>query len=268
MQNEPLKGGTTLRILFLGDIFGSAGREALHLKLKEIKNEHKIDFTIVNGENSAGGLGITPQVCDELLSCGVDVVTSGNHIWRHKEIFPYLKESLKLLRPANYPSIAPGKGFGIYETRGVKLGVINLLGRVFMEPIDCPFKTVDNILENYFQKVNIIVVDFHAEATSEKQAMAWYLDGRVSAVIGTHTHVQTSDAIVLPSGTGYITDIGMTGPHLSIIGMDKDLILERFITGIPTRWKPAKDWIRIEGVVIEVRDTGKCSNIYPIRYSI
>jgi len=261
MQNNRFK------ILFLGDIFGSAGRNALKLKLKEIQKEYKIDFTIANGENSAGGVGLTPKIAEELFSYGIDVITSGNHIWRYKEIVPYLKECDRLLRPANYPPLAPGKGFGIYKKGDLNIGVINILGRVFMESVDCPFRTTENIISQYMNNVDIIIVDLHAEATSEKQAFAWYFDGKVSAIVGTHTHVQTSDALILPNGTGYITDVGMTGPHLSVIGMKKEVIIERFLTGIPKRGSPAKDWVRIEGAILEFKEK-RCVNIYTLRIAL
>jgi len=255
-----------LKILFIGDIVGKPGRKTVRELLPGLKRELGCEAVIANGENSSGGLGLTPGVFTELLDTGVDLVTSGNHIWKRKEIYPLLDDP-RLLRPANYPDPAPGTGCGVLETSaGVRVGVLNLMGRTFLEPgTDCPFRTADRLLEN-LAGTRIIIVDFHAEATSEKLAMGLYLDGRVSAVIGTHTHIQTSDCRVLPGGTAYITDAGMTGSNSGIIGAEKEEILKKFLTGIPFRFKVAKGEERLEGAVIEVDEsTGKASEIISVR---
>lgn len=228
-----------MNILFIGDVVGRPGRNYLAENLQKILLENDIDFTIVNGENSAGGVGITKSTYDELLGMGVDMITLGNHSWAKKEIFEFIEEADKLVRPANYPLNTPGKGYRIAEKAGKRIAVINLCGRVFMDCIECPFKIADEILEEIRDKADIIIVDFHAEATSEKLAIGWYLDGRVNAVLGTHTHVQTSDERILPNGTAYITDTGMTGPRDSILGVEKDIVIRKFITGMPARFEVA-----------------------------
>lgn len=228
-----------MNILFIGDVVGRPGRSYLAKNLPRLVKDNDIDFTVVNGENSAGGVGITKSTYDELLGMGVDMITLGNHSWAKKEIFDFIEESDRLVRPANYPKGTPGKGYRIAEKNGKRIAVINLCGRVYMDCIECPFRTVDEILEDITGKADIIIVDFHAEATSEKLAMGWYLDGRVKAVLGTHTHVQTSDERVLPGGTAYITDTGMTGPRDSILGVDKDIVIRKFITGMPARFEIA-----------------------------
>ncbi|MEJ2069544.1 MAG: TIGR00282 family metallophosphoesterase, partial [Syntrophobacterales bacterium] len=216
-----------MNILFLGDIVGSPGRRAVEEVLDRLVDRHFIDLVVGNGENASGGIGITPPVADQLLNMGIDLLTSGNHIWKHRDILPYLEETDRLLRPANYPPDTPGRGHTVLETAiGEKIAVINLEGRVFMNPLECPFRTADQILSQVPPEVKVILVDMHAEATSEKLAMGWYLDGRVSAVLGTHTHVQTADERLLPQGTAYITDVGMTGPINSVIGMKTEVILE------------------------------------------
>jgi metallophosphoesterase (TIGR00282 family) len=251
-----------MRIFFIGDIVGAPGRRAVEELLPRVVDRHLIDLVVANGENAAGGIGITPQVAEQLLNLGVDLLTSGNHIWKHKEILPYLDETDRLLRPANYPPDTPGRGWTVIETAiGEKAAVINLEGRVFMNPLECPFRTVDTILAALPPQVNITLVDMHAEATSEKLAMGWYLDGRVSAVIGTHTHVQTADERILPKGTGYITDAGMTGPINSVIGMKKEVILERFLSQRPQSFKVATQDIQLQGVVVHVHGDGHCQEI-------
>ncbi|HSW38359.1 MAG TPA: TIGR00282 family metallophosphoesterase [Acidobacteriota bacterium] len=245
-----------MRILFLGDIFGKPGRRLVHDHLRNLINEHRIDFCLANAENAAAGFGVTPPIAEDLFDCGIDVLTSGNHIWDKRAISPYLSEQPRLLRPHNYPRGVPGSGFFIGDTDcGVRLAVLNLQGRVFMAPIDCPFTTGSSAIEQIRKQTSIIIVDFHAEATSEKQALGWYLDGRVSAVIGTHTHVMTADERILPKGTAYITDLGMTGPHDSIIGSEQDAALDRFLRQLPNRLEPASGNLRICGVVIEVDET-------------
>jgi hypothetical protein len=251
-----------MHIFFIGDIVGSPGRRAVEELLPKVVDRCLIDLVVANGENAAGGIGITPQVAEMLLNSGIDLLTSGNHIWKHKEILPYLEDTDRLLRPANYPPDTPGRGYTIIETAaGEKTAVINLEGRVFMSPLECPFRNMDSILAALPPDLKVILVDMHAEATSEKLAMGWYLDGRVSAVIGTHTHVQTADERILPGGTGYITDAGMTGPVNSVIGMKKEVILERFLTQRPQPFKVASQDIQLQGVVLDVDAKGRCREI-------
>jgi 2',3'-cyclic-nucleotide 2'-phosphodiesterase len=252
-----------MNILFIGDIVGAPGRRAVTEFLPRAVDHYYIDLVVANCENASGGLGITPQVADQLLSQGVDLLTSGNHIWKHKEILPYLDDTDRLLRPANYPpETTPGRGLAMVETAaGEPVAVINLEGRVFMSSLECPFRTVDKLLETLPREVKVILVDLHAEATSEKQAMGWYLDGRVSAMVGTHTHVQTADERILPHGTGYITDVGMTGPVDSVIGMNREIILERFLTQRPHPFKVATQNIQLQGVVLKIGADGRCREI-------
>jgi 2',3'-cyclic-nucleotide 2'-phosphodiesterase len=242
-----------MRTLFIGDVFGKPGRRLLIEKLQGILHEHRIDFCVANIENAAAGFGITPQIADELLDCGIDLLTSGNHIWDKRAIIPYLADQPRLLRPHNYPRSTPGTGIFIGDTKcGVRVAVLNLQGRVFMASIDCPFTVGLAAVEQIRKQTPIILVDFHAEATSEKQAVGWFFDGRVSAVIGTHTHVQTADSRVLPKGTAYITDVGMTGPHDSVIGSIPDLALDRFLRQMPIRLEPASGNLRICGAIVEI----------------
>ncbi len=252
-----------MNILFIGDIFGRPGRDMVRRGMRPLLRHYAIDFVVGNVENAAGGFGITREIGDSLASDGLDVMTSGNHIWDKKEALDYVAAEPRLLRPANYPAGAPGRGSILARTddgRGV--GVINVMGRVFMNPLDDPFSAVLREIESFAGRTRIILVDFHAEATSEKIAMGWHLDGRATAVIGTHTHVQTADERVLPNGTAYITDAGMTGPHDSIIGTEREPALARFLTGMPSRFEPATGNPRLHGVVIEVDDaTGKARSI-------
>lgn len=252
-----------MKVLLIGDITGSPGRKILGEKLGALQKKESIDFTIANAENAAGGSGITPAIANELFSYDIDVLTSGDHIWRKKEIVGLITRENRVLRPANYPDDAPGQGFGIYESRsGEKIGVVNLLGRVFMQPIDCPFRKVAECIEKISSITKTIFVDMHAEATSEKVALGWYLDGKVSCVYGTHTHVQTADEKILPKNTAYITDIGMTGPFDSVIGRNKEQIIERFITQMPTRFEMADSDVRINGAIVDVgTDTGYATSI-------
>jgi metallophosphoesterase (TIGR00282 family) len=251
-----------MNIFFIGDIVGAPGRRAVEELLPRVVDHYFIDLVVANGENASGGIGITPQVADQLLSQGIDLLTSGNHIWKHKEILPYLEETDRLLRPANYPPETPGRGFAIVETAaGERAAVLNLEGRVFMNPLECPFRTAEQVLASLPKEVKVILVDMHAEATSEKQAMGWFLDGRVSAVVGTHTHVQTADERVLPGGTGYISDAGMTGPVDSVIGMKKEIILERFLTQRPQPFKVAAQNIQLQGVVLKIDPQGRCQEL-------
>lgn len=258
-----------MNILFIGDIVGSPGRRAVEEILPRLVDQYFIDLVVANGENASGGLGITPAVADQLLNNGIDLLTSGNHIWKHKEIQAYLADTDRLLRPANYPPESPGRGYAIVETAaGEPVAVINLEGRVFMNPLDCPFRTVDRILNDLPQEVKVIVVDMHAEATSEKQAMGWFLDGRVSAVVGTHTHIQTADARVLPGGTGYLTDAGMTGPVDSVIGMRREIILERFWSQMPQPFKVATQNIQLQGVLLKIDPQGRCREIQSLQVGL
>lgn len=220
--------------------------------IKPLREEHGADYVIANVENAAGGFGITPEMSIKMFSYGIDIQTSGNHIWDRVAILEYLEEKPKLLRPANYPVGAPGKGYHIDEVGEVKVGVLNLMGRTFMADIDCPFNVADREIADIKTQTDIIIVDFHAEATSEKQAMAYYLDGKVSAVIGTHTHVQTADERIFKRGTAYITDAGMTGPYDSVIGMDVGPSLGRFLTGMPKRFSTASDDVKLSGVIVKV----------------
>jgi hypothetical protein len=256
-----------MRILFIGDIVGKAGRKAIDGVLGKTISDYGIEFTIANGENAAGGMGITPVIAIEILDQGVDVLTSGNHIWAKKEIIPFLNEESRILRPANYPEGVPGQGAGVYESsNGQKVGVLNLEGRVFMRHLDCPFRVGERKIEILRKETNILVVDFHAEATSEKMAMGWFLNGKVSAVLGTHTHIQTSDEKILSEGTAYITDVGMTGPLDSVIGIRKEIALERLLTQIPWKFDVATEKIELQGVVIEIDSkTGKSQNIQRIK---
>jgi len=256
-----------MRILFIGDIVGKPGRQAIHRALEKVIADYGVEFTIANGENAAGGMGITPALAVEILDDGVDVLTSGNHIWAKKEILPSLNGEPRLLRPANYPPGAPGRGIGLYNlSNGEKVGVLNLEGRVFMKHLDCPFRVGEREVAVLRKETNIIIVDFHAEATSEKMAMGWFLNGKASAVLGTHTHVQTSDEKVLNEGTAYITDVGMTGPLASVIGIRKEVALERLLTQIPWKFDVATEDIELQGVVVEVdSETGKSRDIQRIR---
>lgn len=253
-----------MKILFIGDIVGNPGRRAVRELVPGIISKYKVDFIIANCENAAAGFGVTRDVVDELFGFQINVLTSGNHIWDKKEILDFIEDYSTLLRPANYPKdVVPGRGSLIAtDSCGRSIGIVNLLGRVFMAPIDCPFKSSERELGILKKKAKIIIVDIHAEATSEKGALGYFLDGSVSAVIGTHTHVQTADERILPGGTAYITDAGMTGSFNSIIGIKKENILERFLTCMPNKFFVAKDDIRLQGVIVDIDDTnGKAKNI-------
>ena len=258
-----------MTILFIGDIVGRSGRDLVQKGLRALLEHYDIDVTIANAENAAAGFGLTRDIGETLLEWGVDVMTSGNHIWDKKEVLEYIAVEPRLLRPANYPAGVPGRGSCIAQTRdGRSVGVINVMGRVFMAPLDDPFAVALREIDAVRHRARIIVVDVHAEATSEKIAMGWHLDGRVTAVIGTHTHVQTADERVLPGGTAYLTDAGMTGPHDSIIGMEKEPSLARFLNGMPTKFEPASGNPRLNGAVIEADDkTGRATTITRISYS-
>ena len=242
----------SLTILGIGDIFGEPGRRALAHFLPRLRAEYEVDLVVANVENAAAGFGVTPALARGFLDGGVDVLTSGNHVWDKKEIVEYIVKENLLLRPANYPRGTPGVGSVVVKAGAHRVGVLNLQGRVFMTPIDCPFLTADAEVERLRADTPIILVDMHAEATSEKQAMGWYLDGRVSAVVGTHSHVQTADERLLPGGTAYLTDLGITGPFDSVIGVDKALAIQRFLTGMPNRFEPARGRVRVQGAVIRI----------------
>ncbi|MCH8275131.1 MAG: TIGR00282 family metallophosphoesterase [Armatimonadetes bacterium] len=256
-----------MRILFLGDIVGKVGRRAVQSCLPSLKETYEPDFVVVNAENSAAGFGVTPRIADELFECGVDGITLGNHAFHRDEIAAYLDERTKIVRPANFPEGTPGRGATVLEKGGLKLGLINLCGRVFMSEYDDPFRAADRLIEELRGRIGepagessaCILVDFHAEATSEKQAFASYLDGRVSAVIGTHTHVPTADERVLPGGTAYISDAGMCGPMDSIIGMDRQVVLRRFLTLRPARFEVGHGPGVICGVIVDVKEDTGCA---------
>ena len=246
----------TVNCLFIADILGKPGRKIVAERLSSLRRAFDIDLCVANCENASGGKGITVKVADTLFSYGIDVLTSGNHVWAHREILPYLERCPNLLRPANYPPGASGFGFGIFSLDDTNtIGVLNLQGRVFMQELDCPFRVASEIVTELRKETHIILVDFHAEATSEKMAMGWYLDGKVSAVFGTHTHVQTADERILPMGTAYITDVGMTGPHDSIIGVEKEIVLDRFLTQMPSRFKPAMGDVKFCGAVVTIESS-------------
>ena len=251
-----------MNILMVGDVYGEPGRQAIAKLLPRLRQEHAIDFVVVNVENAAGGSGVMPAMIREFLDAGADVLTSGNHIFKKKEILPVIGKENLLLRPANYPSGAPGSGFITVKCGPYRIAVLNLMGRVFMLPIDCPFRKADEILSELRKDTPVILVDMHCEATSESLAMGWYLDGRVSAVVGTHRHVQTADERVLPGGTAYITDLGLTGPTDGVIGVDRAQIIQRFLNQMPIRFETAKGPAALQGVVIVVDpDTGRASSI-------
>lgn len=258
-----------MRVLFVGDIFGRPGRAAVAAHVPRLRAERAVDLVIANCENLAGGLGATQAKAEEMFGAGLDVATSGNHVWAKKEFRTYLaRPEAPFLRPANYPPATPGKGYLLFPTGEGRplVAVVNLLGRVFMQAIDCPFTTGLRLVEQLSQETSVVIVDFHAEATSEKQAMGRFLDGKVSAVIGTHTHVQTADEQILPGGTAYITDAGMTGPVDSVIGAPIHDIVEHFLTGIPARIEPAKGRAKLEGVLIEIDEhTGHALSLERIR---
>ena len=252
-----------MNILFIGDILGSGGRGVVAENLKHIVASEAIDLTIANAENSAGGYGVTPLIAEELFAMGLEVLTTGNHIWDKKEVFEYLGRQPRLLRPANYVEELPGSGVLTYQARnGVECAVINLQGRSHMALTDCPFRKADHILHSLPDRVKVRLVDFHAELTSEKMAMGWYLNGRVSCVLGTHTHIPTADTRILPGGTAYQTDIGMTGPYDSVIGMDKETVLRRFLTSLPIRMEVARGGVELHAVIIHVDSaTGAATGI-------
>jgi len=245
-----------VRIALIGDVNGRAGRQALQVCLPRLIADRLIDFAVANVENAADGFGVTPDLAEQMLALGLDCMTSGNHIWDKPEILDYIPAQPRLLRPLNYPGGAPGSGIYFGETpAGIPVAVVNLMGRVFMPPCDNPFEVIERSLGAIQKRARVVLIDMHAEATSEKSAMAWHLDGRVTAVVGTHTHVQTADETILPGGTAFITDLGMTGPHESVIGIEKDLALRKFLTGLPVRFSTARRDPRLCGVVLDVDET-------------
>ena len=260
----------SMRILFIGDIVGRPGRELVRQGLGTLVDYHSIDLVIANAENAAAGFGITREIGEQILDWGVDVMTSGNHIWDKKEALDYIGTESRLLRPANYPAGAPGNGGYLARTKdGQTVGVINVMGRVFMPLLDDPFAVVLKEIEALKARARIIFVDFHAEATSEKIAMGWHLDGRVTAVVGTHTHVQTADERILPKGTAYLTDVGMTGPHDSVIGVEIQAALGKFINGLPARFDTATENPRLNAVVIDADgQTGRATDIERLSYGL
>jgi 2',3'-cyclic-nucleotide 2'-phosphodiesterase len=258
-----------VRILFVADVFGPPGRRAVEQRLAELKEELDADFCVVNGENAADGAGLTPKLADRILEAGADVITLGNHVWRRMEIGPYLAGSERVIRPANLSSRAPGTGLAVQAAAdGTPVAVLNLLGSLFLAPATSPFEVVDELVEEARSRAAIVLLDFHAEATSEKVAMARLLDGRVTAVVGTHTHIQTNDARVLPGGTAAITDAGMTGPHDSVIGVEADAAIERMRTGMAIRFRPAEGDVRIEGLLVECDADGRARSCESVRVAV
>lgn len=251
-----------MKVLFVGDIVGNPGRRAAKALVPKLRNELSVDLCIANCENAAGGSGITYVVAQELYGSGIDIITMGNHTWSKKEILNFIDSDSRIIRPANYPAELPGRGSTIIDVKGSKVGVLNVMGRVYMDSIDCPFKAAEKELEYLKSFTKMVVVDMHAEATSEKCALAWFLDGRVSCVLGTHTHVQTADERILPFGTGYITDVGMTGPHEGIIGVNRDIIIKKFLTHMPARFEIAAGIAQFNAVLININEkNGKTLSI-------
>lgn len=253
-----------VRLLFVGDVVAGAGRAALAALMPVLRDRHLPDFVVVNGENAAGGMGITERTAREIFDLGVDVITLGNHVWRHREVYGYLDREERIIRPANYPKGNPGRGVTVAESGAGRLAVVNLSGTVFMDAARSPFAEADAILSGLRDRADHVLVDFHAEATSEKVAMGWHLDGRVTACLGTHTHVPTSDARVLPGGTAYISDVGMTGSRSGVIGMERDRVLERFVTMMPVKFEPAAGDPWVNAVLVETGSDGRATSIEQI----
>ncbi|WP_174613380.1 TIGR00282 family metallophosphoesterase [Virgibacillus ihumii] len=252
-----------MRILFIGDVAGSPGRDMVQHYLPKLKEKYRPNMTILNGENAAAGKGINEKIYKQFLEWGAQVVTMGNHTWDKREIFEFIDDAKKMIRPANYPEGTPGKGMTFVNINGVEIAVINMQGRTFLPAIDDPFRKMDELIEIAKERTDIIFVDFHGEATSEKQAMGWYLDGRVSAVVGTHTHTQTADERILPQGTAYITDVGMTGPYDAILGVNREAVLKKFLTGLPVRFEIDKTGrTQLNGFLVDVdQKTGSAVNV-------
>ncbi len=262
MKNENRDWSSYMKILFIGDVVGSPGRNMVSTYLPRLKKKYKPTFTIVNGENAAGGRGITEKIYRGFLESGAQVITMGNHTWDNREIFEFIDRAPKLVRPANYPEGTPGTGSTLVNINGVEVGVINLQGRTFLPAMDDPFRKADELIEEMRERTPVIFVDFHAETTSEKQAMGWYLDGRVTAVVGTHTHVQTADERILPGGTAYLTDAGMTGPYDGILGMEREAVINKFLTTMPVRFEVTKGREQLSGVFLTLDPkTGKATKI-------
>ncbi|WP_186577400.1 TIGR00282 family metallophosphoesterase [Aquibacillus kalidii] len=252
-----------MKILFIGDVVGSPGRDMVQNYLSKLKQKYQPHITIINGENAAAGKGITEKIYKQLLEWGAQVITMGNHTWDKKEIFEFIDDAKNMIRPANFPEGTPGKGLTFVKSNGVEIAVINLQGRTFMPPSDDPFRKADELIEEAKKRTNIIFVDFHAEATSEKQALGWYLDGRVSAVVGTHTHTQTADERILPKGSAYITEVGMTGPYDGILGTDREAVIKKFLTNLPVRFEVAKEGrTQLNGFLVDInKDTGVAKSV-------
>jgi metallophosphoesterase (TIGR00282 family) len=250
-----------VNVLVLGDIYGRPGRKIVSQFLPDLVKQYKPVLVVANGENAAGGFGLTRNVAEELFALGIDVLTSGNHIWDQKEMYHYISEEPRILRPANYPPQVPGASVYLHRCSDAVIAVVNLIGRVFMGDFDCPFRTADQILADLPAEVTHVIVDFHGEATSEKIALALYLDGRISALVGTHTHVPTADEHILPKGTAFITDLGMCGPIHSVLGVDPEIVIDKFLTQLPTRFSVAKGPAYLSGVVISLSEDGRAAGI-------
>ncbi len=258
-----------MKLLFVADIVGTPGRKAIEERLPSLREELDVDLCIANGENVADGVGITPKLADRLLAAGIDAITLGNHVWRRSEIVPYLNGSDRVIRPANLYSSSPGKGLTVVSARdGTRVAVLNLMGSLFIDTPTSMWDVVDRLVEEARREAPVVFVDVHAEATSEKVALAWWLEGKVTAVIGTHTHVQTNDARVLPGGTAALSDAGMTGPHRSVIGVQVDLAVKRMRTGLPVRFETASEDVRIEGALVECDDDGRASSCTTVRVQL
>ncbi|MBI3610596.1 MAG: TIGR00282 family metallophosphoesterase [Nitrospirae bacterium] len=261
-MNRPHKGCSIVKILMVGDIIGEPGRNILARRLGRLIETYEIDLVVGNAENAAGGFGVTPKIADELYRMGIDILTTGNHVWDKKEIIEYIAQQPRLLRPANYPESAPGSGLIVMDlSRTEKVAVLQLMGRVFMPSLDCPFRAAKREVARLRAETPIILVDMHAEATSEKRAMGWYLDGEVSAVLGTHTHVQTADEEILPKGTAYLTDVGMTGPTQSVIGMNKEQVINKFLNQMPQRFEMGGGPCVISAALVTVDSSGRAQSI-------
>ncbi|WP_257351469.1 TIGR00282 family metallophosphoesterase [Pseudalkalibacillus decolorationis] len=255
-----------MRILFIGDVVGAPGRKMVETYLPKLRSKYQPTLTIVNGENASHGKGINEKITRNLKQWGAQAITMGNHTWDNKEIFDFIDDVPQMVRPANFPENTPGQGYTLIKVNDVEFGIVNMQGRTFMPPLDCPFRKADEIITQLKKRTPYIFVDFHAEATSEKQAMGWYLDGRVSAVIGTHTHVQTADERILPDGTAFLSDVGMTGPYDGILGMSKEAVLKKFLTSLPVRFEVEKGREQLSGVVIDLeRNTGHATKISRIQ---
>jgi metallophosphoesterase (TIGR00282 family) len=255
-----------MRLLFLGDIVGSSGREIVKTYLPRLKRKYQPDFIVANGENAAHGRGITEKIAKELFEAGVHAITLGNHTWDNKDIFDFIDREPRMIRPANFPKGTPGSGITYIKQADAELAVINLQGRAFLPPLDCPFETADRLVQQASKRTKLIFVDFHAEATSEKQALGWYLDGRITALVGTHTHVQTGDERILPNGTGYLTDAGMCGPMDGILGMEREAVIKKFITQLPVRFEVATGRSQLNGVLFTLdKSKGITTGIERIR---